>query len=81
MPEAPKDSFAQVRRLECWLPFAQEANLLYGWGYDGPGLERLVMTAAADLESISHPFQVHVILWHHHHRAMQQIIGPGSDPG
>jgi primosomal replication protein N len=40
-----KYSPSQVRLLECWLPFAQNLNEYYAWGYQSCELERLILAS------------------------------------
>jgi hypothetical protein len=54
----------RTRLLECWLPLAQEANRLYGWGYDAAALERLIIRAASQLNQAHTPLEARGILWH-----------------
>jgi hypothetical protein len=56
----------QLRLVENWLPFAQDANMQYIWGYDAPSLERLVLKAAPALSQARSWAEARVILWHYH---------------
>jgi hypothetical protein len=62
------DADTRLRLLECWLPLAQESNLLYGWDYNAPALEALILRAAPDLGETRTLLEARVILWHHHLR-------------
>lgn len=62
------DQTRTLRMLECWLPLAQEANLLYGWQYDYLSLENLVLRAAPALDRVYSALEARVILWHYHKR-------------
>lgn len=61
---AYSDETARLRLLECWLPLAQEANRLYGWGCTSPDLEHLIIRAAPRLNQAHNVLQAHGILWH-----------------
>jgi hypothetical protein len=61
----------QLRLIECWLPLAQEANILYGWGYDAASLERLITSAADALERATNSVEARGILWYYHARQHQ----------
>jgi hypothetical protein len=62
------DTDSRLRLLECWLPLAQESNLLYGWDYNAAALEALILRAAPDLGETRTLLEARVILWHHHLR-------------
>jgi hypothetical protein len=70
-----KQNNADMRLLECWLPLAQESNQLYGWNYDAPALEALILRAAPDLVNTHTLLEARVILWHHYLRTHPQYVG------
>ncbi len=65
MRDLSYDSSMRLRLLECWLPLAQQANQLYGWKYDAPSLEALIIAAAPRLMYAHNYLEAHVILWHY----------------
>jgi hypothetical protein len=76
------DANIRLRLLECWLPLAQESNLLYGWDYSASALEALILRAAPDLDKTRTLLEARVILWHHHLRthAYSQPDGYPTNP-
>lgn len=56
-----------MRMIESWLPLAQEANGVYGWGYDAATLEHLLLTAATDLGQARTTWEARAILWYIYH--------------
>jgi hypothetical protein len=75
---AYSDETTRLRLLECWLPLAQEANRLYGWGCDAPALERLIIRAAPQLNQAHNLLQARGILWHQY-RLWQQNVSCTED--
>lgn len=65
------DSTARLRLLESWLPLAQSESEVQGWGYDGSGLERLILLAAPSLRKAPSLIAARALLWHYH-RQLQQ---------
>lgn len=60
----------RLRLLEGWLPLAEEASRLYGWGLDPPDLEALVLKAAPGLVCSRTMLEARLSLWfayQHHH--------------
>jgi hypothetical protein len=66
MPDISRRTDGWLRLLECWLPLAQEANKLYGWGCTPADLEALILRSAPDLALAHTPLEARVILWHYH---------------
>ncbi len=66
MDERPTDA-ARLRLLESWLPLAQAENDRYGWGYDAPALERLILLAAPGLRDAPTLLAARACFWHSHH--------------
>lgn len=62
------DPSARLRLLESWLPLAQSESETQGWGYDGPGLERLIILAAPSLRQTQSLIAARALLWHYHTR-------------
>jgi hypothetical protein len=75
---AYSDDPTRLRLLECWLPLAQEANRLYGWGCDAPTLERLIIRAAPQLNHAHTLLEARGILWHQY-RLLGQTTCPSDD--
>jgi len=61
----------RLRLLEGWLPLAAAESAAHGWGYDGPGLERLIAAAAPALLQAPSLLAARATLWHYH-RALQR---------
>ena len=68
MEAYPDDPGAKLRLLESWLPLAQWECEAQGWGYDGPGLERLILLAAPSLRQAPSLIAARALLWHYHER-------------
>ena len=74
IPIAVKDLLCTVgqpttcgsRMLEGWLPLATAENLAHEWGYDGPGLERLILHAAPALRQAPTLLAACAALWQAH---------------
>lgn len=61
-----EDTMVLLRLLECWLPLAQEANQVCGWGYDAASLEALVLSAVPSLHQSHNRVTALAVLWYHH---------------
>jgi hypothetical protein len=61
------DPAIRLRLLEGWLRLASFENAMQGWGYDGPGLERLILLAAPSLRQTSTLLAARAVLWQAHH--------------
>ena len=66
MEHLTDDPATRLRLLESWLPLAQSESEAQGWGYDGPGLERLILVAAPSLRQAHSLFAARALLWHYH---------------
>lgn len=55
-----------LRLIECWLPLAQQANIVYKWGYDTRQLEKLIQQASSDLGKVYTTLEAQAILWHYY---------------
>jgi hypothetical protein len=60
------DPTIHLRLLEGWLPLATSENIAQDWGYDGPGLERLILQAAPALRQAPTLLAARAVLWHTH---------------
>lgn len=60
------DPGARLRLLESWLPLVHAESERYGWGYDGPGMERLILLAAPALRHAPSLLAARALLWHYH---------------
>jgi hypothetical protein len=58
------DPIARLCLLEGWLPLASSENIAQCWGYDGPGLERLILHAAPLLRQAPTLLAARAVLWH-----------------
>lgn len=65
MDETPPDIAARLRLLESWLPLAQAESERYGWGYDSPKLEQLILLAAPRLRAAPTLLAARALFWHY----------------
>jgi len=66
------DPAARLRLLESWLPLAQWESDAQGWGYDGPGLEQLILLAAPALRQAHSLIAARALLWHYHQHLQRE---------
>lgn len=72
MNHQSRDHHGLMRMIESWMPLAQEANVVYGWGYDAATLEHLLITATTDLRHARTAWEARAILWYIYH--LQQEV-------
>ena len=60
------DPAARLRLIEGWLPLASAENAAQGWGYDGSGLEWLILHAAPALRQALTLQAARAVLWQAH---------------
>ena len=68
MIEPSRDTLAQRRLLECWLPLAQQVMQDIGWNAAPAELETLILAAADDLAQVDSASTARAVLWRHYLR-------------
>jgi hypothetical protein len=69
-----RDPARRQRLLEGWLPLANEANRLYGWGLDSAALEALIVQAAPVLLRARSAMEARAMLWSNYSRQERERL-------